>query len=495
MRLLKLGVVLVLLLGAFGAVATSGLAQTSPLGTVVSVHTLPLTRLGTAVNAGRPATVTNDRAINLGGIGSDLWHDPKDPNDTFWMLTDRGPNGQIVVGTATRRTFPVPDFTPLILQVQLVNDGTIKVLKTLPLLGQSGKPITGLSNLAGGIDEEPYDYAAQGLLTYNQSGLDTEGLVRTPNGDFWLVDEYSTSLVRVDTTGKVLKRYVPEGVALPTADYPVAGALPAIFAKRTANRGFEGIAITPDGKTLLLALQSPLRHPDAAVGNASRNTRFLTFDIATEKVTGEYVYQFQNYQEFKAPRASEMKVSSVVALDATTFLVDERTDAVAKVYRIDLSKATNILGSKWDAAATSPALEALSDVVPQGITPLPKWLVVDLSQFSQMPGKVEGISVIGSNTLVVANDNDFSFSEKADAAGNFADPGVRSQVLVLNLPGGFTGVAAPFLATVQAAAAPAPAKTGTAGPLPATSAGAMAVGIALAALAGVLIARRTTRGR
>lgn len=485
--------VLALTVAAFAAFSTSALAQTSPGGTVTAVYTLPLTRLGAAINAARPGTIANDRAVNLGGIGSDLWHDATDPADTFWMLTDRGPNGQIPVNGQTRRTFPVPDFTPILLKVQLMPDSTLKILQTLPLVGQSGKPITGLSNLKG-IDEDPYNFDAQQLLTWNESGLDTEGLVRTPNGDFWLVDEYSASLVRTDSTGKVLKRYVPQGVALPNADYPVADALPAIFSKRTANRGFEGVAITPDGKTLVLALQSPLRHPDAATGNASRNTRFLTFDVATEKITGEYVYQFQPFAEFKTSRASEMKVSSIVAIDANNFLVDERTDQVAKVYRIDLSKATNILGTKWDQTATSPALEAIDNVMPQGITPLPKSLVVDLSQFKEMPEKIEGLSIIGANTLVVANDNDFSFSEKADASGNFADPGVRSRVVVLNLPGGFTGVAAPFTAAALAAA-PAPPKTGGAGLLEGSSTAVPALAITLA-LAAMTVGRLAThKGR
>ena len=56
-----------------------------------------------------------------------------------------------------------------------------------------------------------------------------------------------------------------------------------------------------------------------------------------------------------------MKVSALAMLDPWRMLVLERTDAVAKIYRVDLTKATNILGTAWDDVATSPSLEALDD--------------------------------------------------------------------------------------------------------------------------------------
>ena len=382
-----------------------------------------------------PQSVANDRKVLLGSIGSDLWRAPKDPRDEFWMVTDRGPNGQIRVDGSNRRTFWVPEFNPAILRVKIQGD-TIQILETIPIVGQSGKPVTGLPNLKG-FDETPYNYTAKELLPFNVNGLDTEGIVRTSAGDFWICEEYSPSLVHVDRTGKVLKRYVPEGLDLQGTDYPVVKPLPAIYGKRKINRGFEGIALGTDEKTLYILLQSPLLNPDRKTGDLSRNTRVLVFDIPSEKVTAEFAYRFDVSSEFdRGPKNTpdEMKLSAVVALNPTTLLVLERTDWVAKLYSVDMSQATNILNTKWSDPKTAPTFEGLADLATAELRSLPKTLVLDLSSLNGMPEKIEGIAVIDRNTIAIANDNDFdSEDSKYDVEGNNVGKGKKSQILIISL--------------------------------------------------------------
>ena len=316
---------------------------------VIATYTFPDVSIKEFHNKVFPGSVANDRKVLLGSIGSDLWRGPKDPGDEFWMATDRGPNGQIRVDGSNRRTFWVPEFNPAILRVKTKGD-TIEILETIPIVGQSGKPVTGLPNLKG-FDETPYNYTAKEVLPFNPSGLDTEGLVRTRAGDFWITDEYSPSLVHVDRTGKVLKRYIPEEINLENTDYPVAKVFPAIYGKRKINRGFEGLALSGDDKTLYVILQSPLSNPDRKTGDLSRNTRVLVFDIASEKVTAEFAYRFDVSKEFdRGPKNTpdEMKLSGVIALNPTTLLILERTDWVAKLYSVDMTQTTNILNTKWN---------------------------------------------------------------------------------------------------------------------------------------------------
>ena len=213
-----------------------------------------------------PGTVANDRSIRFGGIGSDIFRARGDSANEFWMVTDRGPNGQ----PGGRRTFPVPEFDPTIVHVKVKGD-RIELLEAIPIVNPDRSPVTGLPNVAT-FDETPWNYDATVMLATDPNGLDTEGLVRTASGEFWAVEEYSPSLLHVDGDGIVLKRIVPIGSPLTGTAYPVMRSLPEIFNKRRQNRGFEALALTPDGATLFIALQSPLEHPTRPSG-APRGTR------------------------------------------------------------------------------------------------------------------------------------------------------------------------------------------------------------------------------
>jgi hypothetical protein len=402
---------------------------------VIAAYTLPDIPIKTFQNAVIPGSVANDRKVLLGSVGSDLWRAPDDPPGEFWMLTDRGPNGQVKVDRKNRRTFWVPEFNPAILRVKLEGN-EIRIVETIPISGQSAKPVTGLPNIKN-VDETPYEYSGQNELSFNVNGLDPEGIVRTASGDFWIAEEYSPSLLHVDRAGKVIKRYVPEGVQLSGADYPVAAVFPAIYGKRKINRGFEGLALSSDQKTLYAVLQSPLLNPDKKTGDVSRNARLIVFDIGTETVTAEYAYRFDVAKEFDPnPKTTpdEMKLSAVVFLNSTTLLVLERTDLVAKLYTVDLSKATNILGTRWDDPKTTPTFEALDDPAEGEVRVLPKSLVLDLKQFKQMPEKIEGVALLDRNTIAICNDNDFDSEEsKYDSEGNNIGKGKKSQILIISL--------------------------------------------------------------
>ncbi len=395
--------------------------------TTIARYTLPPTPLGAV-----EPQIQNDRNILLGGLGSDIWHGAGDAPDQLWMVTDRGPNGQVAVKGKNRRTFPVPDFTPAILHVQTGGDA-IKILKVIPIVGAGGTPVTGLANLKK-HDDKPYAFDGTTELPRNPSGLDPEGLVRTRQGDFWIAEEYGPSLVHVGQDGKVIKRYVPQGLNYKDTLYPVADTLPAIYGSRDDNHGFEGLALSPDEKTLYMALQGPLSNPDKSTGEASRNTRILAFDIPSEKVTAEYVYRFEPYDrsELQAQNQADIKLSGLVMVDAQRLLVLERTDKQAQLYAVELGKATNILGSAWDDRATSPSLEATGDLAAAGVTPLGKRLAVDLAAVSGIPPKIEGVALLDARRLVIANDNDFSLGA-FDGNGNNVGTGDPNLLLDITL--------------------------------------------------------------
>ncbi|QNE73361.1 esterase-like activity of phytase family protein [Streptomyces finlayi] len=381
-----------------------------------------------------PGSVSDDRGVKLGGIGSDIY--PAGRKGEFWTVTDRGPNGQIKIDGKKRRTFPVPGFDPAIVKIR-VTGKRIEVLQALPLTTASGAPVTGLPNQPS-RDEAPYGHDARTPLAYNPNGLDTEGIVRAADGSFWLVDEYGPSLVHVSARGRVLARYVPEGLGLEGAGYPVIKALPGILLNRRINRGFEGLALLPDGD-LVLAVQSPLSLPDEDAGESSRNVRLLRFATKKQAVTAEYAYRFDpvGVVDPGEDDPSELKISSVVALGPHTLLVEERTDRAARLHRVTLPHGSGILGSAWDDPAASPSYEELTDPSAAGVPVLRKSLVVDLGKVAGLPGKIEGVAVTGRDTLAVINDNDFGMTDGADAFdanGRLVDSGIETSVTLLKLP-------------------------------------------------------------
>ena len=434
-----------------------------------------------------PDAAAPDRLVELGGVGSDLFHVPGAPTDEFWMITDRGPNGETASDFPTYpevKTFVAPWFTPTILHVRTSGE-QIEILEAIPLVGKSGKPVGGLPNLGvksppdpeSTYDDPPLAYSGRPTpaIRYSPSSLDTEALVRTAGGEFWVADEYSPSIARISADGHVLERIVPNGLPL-TADYAVTGnpavgggktvspstAVPAIYQLRKKNRGFEALALSPSGRYLFVGLQSPLQNPDSEAGDASLNTRILRYDLGSREFTAEYVYRFQPATEYEdGAEAGDLKLSAMAALDDDTLLVEERTDAVAKVYLTDLSGATSILGT-WDSwgGSTQPAFlggvsvpqassgttgdlsleqQSADDITANGIVPAVKTrLVFESDESSGLP-KLEGVAVLSDVLLAVSTDNDFGVQAGGEgvaydkATGNMILSGVPSQILQIEL--------------------------------------------------------------
>lgn len=418
-----------------GAAAAQEATPVASAAAIVADLAMPRIAIGELLNpALGDAAIADDLGIPLGGTGSDLWQGPGDATDEFWMVTDRGPNVDVEVAGEDLLTFPLPGFTPTILHVR-AGDGGVEILEAIPLMGSDGAPVGGLSNLPE-HDPAPYGIGGAAALAFDPDGLDVEGLVRAADGGFWLAEEYAPSLVKVGADGVVEARFVPEGLGMAGASYPVEETLPAIYAERRANRGFEGLALSPDGATLYLLLQSPLANPDGVASETSRTGRILAVDAATGRPTAEYAYEFEDGPAFDPAEGVEqgdMKLSAVVAVDAGTLLVLERTDEVARVYAAELAGATDLLGSAWDDAATDPSLETAGDLAAAGVTPLAKTLLVDLEALAGMPDKIEGLAVVDAGLLAVANDNDFDLD--FDEAGRWVSAGKEGRLLLIEAPG------------------------------------------------------------
>ncbi len=369
----------------------------------------PLTYPSVSTTTAPKVLTTTSAGVKVfgGGYGSALAQNPNDPA-VFYLLTDRGPSVEAASGLTS--IFPVPTFTPQIGKFRLDGD-SLQLVETILLKNSSGTPFSGLPTpAASGIVTELARNAQGQTLPGDPNGLDPEGLVSLSDGTFWISESYGPSLLHVDASGKTLERIGPTSTGR---------ALPKVLARRRPGRGLNGLTFTPDGKTLVGLMQSPLYNP-AATHDASRSLRLLTFDLTTG-ATRQFVYLLDN--------PTYAGVSDLVALSNDTFLVLERdgnflkngTTPAKLLYKISLADATDVsdpangeagrlVNGKTIDFASPAELQA------NGIKTVQKTLVADLLKI--LPGyphdKPEGLSLLSPSLLALSNDDDFGITAGSD---------------------------------------------------------------------------------
>ena len=366
----------------------------------------------------------------LRGVGSGLTRRIDDPDGTFWAVGDRGPNLNVKIAVANlglthlaqhadldgAKVMLCPEIGPAISLLRLDGDKVVLV-RSFPLRDRNGTPLSGLPTTGSAIARAEPAFALDGsCIPGDPSGADTEGIVACPDGTFFVGDEYGPSLLHIAADGRVLVRWVPAGLEplFAGSNYPVVGALPAIASMRRLNRGFEGLASSPDGASLYLAFQSPLAHPDEDAHRQARHIRLWQLDAATGQVTAQYLYPLDRPSSFRrdAERGdvnrSDIKVSELAMIGPNRLLVLERVSATTKLYAVQLDPARAVECEHLEMS-TTPTIEQLSasgdlkDCWPV----LEKSLVLDTDNLPEFSADLEGMILLSARTLLLVNDNDF----------------------------------------------------------------------------------------
>lgn len=417
-----------LLAAAVAAVLNAPGAHAISSFDLIAVGALSGSRAGAYADlSGLTGTLENGLPANLlGGIGSGFAYAG---GSTYLALPDRGPN-------ATPYNPAVDDTVSYISRFQTVDmtltatpsgvlpytltpvlTGTTLLSSPTPLTYGSG---TGLGNR---IDGTPLGAGAPAQNTANtyyftgrsdnfnpslpstnptNARLDPEGIrVANDGKSVFVSDEYGPYVYQFDrTTGRRINTFtLPSNLAVTNLSPLGTEEINGNTVGRVANKGMEGLAITPDGKTLVGIMQAPLEQ------DTKKNVRIVTIDIASG-ATHEYAYKL----------STGSGVSEIVALNDHEFLVDERdgkglgdgsTAAVKQIFKIDLAGAQDVSSLSGDLSSKAVAKTLFLDVVnalgAKGITA------------DQVPSKLEGLAFgqdITDNgqlfhTLWVANDNDF----------------------------------------------------------------------------------------
>ncbi len=329
----------------------------------------------------------------------------------FQFISDRGPNADASLNSnangALALHFPFPEYTPKVWEVTTQAGGTLLVNKTSSLLRPDGSGLSGLPLPVGqGNTGEVAWSDTSGTVVPNDAwGIDSEGITQDNEGNWWVCDEYGTSIYQLDENFKVKRRYTP--FPAQAEDFQ----LDTLLGKRRPNRGLEGIAYTPNGKIFAI-IQSPASNPNLTVGNASQIHRLIELDPATGSTrTFAYVHN----AVLGDIRSRDWKMGDLTAINNEEFLVLEHAERngwnAKNIFKISIAGATPVTGNDF-GGLTLEQLNNTAGLVSNGITPVSKSLYADLLElgWERQHDKPEGLTILNDSTFAVINDNDFGIS-------------------------------------------------------------------------------------
>jgi len=356
-------------------------------------------------------------SVNNGRLGffSDIYYDPN--RNEWWGLSDRGPGGGVMnYDTRIQRfTLDVDMNTGAISNFQVAQ--TIKFSRNGAMMdGIAPNPASVLGN-----------------------ALDPEGVVINPlNGNLLISDEYGPSLYEFNRSGEFVRAFNNPANVIPrdsVTNVPSFGVDPAANkAGKRNNRGYEGLAISPDGQYTFAMLQSAMLDEG---GGSGKLNRIVKFDNATGTAVAQYAYEMKRSGEGQG-------ISALVSINDHQFMVLERNNrgigagadfatADKDVFIIDIAGATDVSGIDLDAPGATFTKVSKSA----------QWLDLDIDTIDldgdgnvetagKSPEKWEGLAIgpklnDGSYLLLAGNDNDYSVtqntttSEQFDVYVNFND--------------------------------------------------------------------------
>jgi hypothetical protein len=370
----------------------------------------------------------------LGGIGSGLAYAG---GTTFLALPDRGPNAVSYNSAVDDTASFIPRFHTLSMTLAASEDGaalpfvltpmlqdTTLFSSRLPLYYGTGTAY-GLGSGAPALNAIDHTYyfsgrsdnfdAGKNSLNSNDARLDPESIRVSNDGQFvYVSDEYGPYVYQFErATGRRTRAYkLPDMFAVANLSPVGSTEISGNAAGRVANKGMEGLAITPDGRYLVGSMQSPLLQDG---GTSAPYTRIVKIDTFTGAVQ-QYAYELTNIGTTAKPKYGT--ISEILAINNDDLLVDERDgkglgdDSKAgfkKLFRISLQNATEVSGIVGSANLAGKAVS--------------KTLFLDVAATLQsygyaaadIPAKIEGMAfgqdvVINGgirHTLFIANDNDF----------------------------------------------------------------------------------------
>lgn len=331
------------------------------------------------------------------GSGITLKEITSDGHIQLYGICDRGPNYTIVASAKDAKhtiIFPHPDFSPFIGIIDVVPKQSATLIDTITLT-KNGQKITGLPPAAIHSRPEasiPTDRHFN-LLPPNPNGFDTE-CIDFDAENFWIGDEYCPAIIKASrNSGEILEIFTP------------GNGLPEILSNGPQNRGFEALAVAPNGK-IYAAMEGFLDFRGKTQDTASF-IRIIELDPKTKQTrTLAFPFDKNTYTSRSGP-----KIGDLAAIDSTHFLLVEQGKTKSGIqniiYIIDIADATDI--SNISTPDGKPIEYDLLEEAIRYIKFVKKSPLFDAQKHNWPHEKLEGIAILSPNKIAITQDNDFGF--------------------------------------------------------------------------------------
>jgi glycerophosphoryl diester phosphodiesterase len=260
--------------------------------------------------------------------------------------------------------------------------------------------VAAIIHLSDPQDFLPYPASGNSAPLLNGADLDPESFRKAADGSYWIGEELNPSLVHFDAQGRMLAPPF-KLVGLASADNP--SGEPATL---PGSRGFEGMAISPDGKWLYPMLEG-------AVEGQEPGLNIYTFDIQKQ----EYLNTHASLPSYRyALDTTATAIGDFTMYSETAGLVIERDSLQGeeaihkKIYKVDFERLDENGLMIKSLVADLLKINDPHDLDRDGRTffTFPFWTI-------------EGLVVVNRTTLGVVNDNNYPLVPAGDDSGTQPD--------------------------------------------------------------------------
>lgn len=249
---------------------------------------------------------------------------------------------------------------------------------------------------------------AEGKL-YGKGTIDPEGITLGADGLIYISTEGDPRInIPPFINGYDRRGYLRRELTIPPA-YWSKNKMKESWGVRI-NRGFEGLATSPDGQKLYTAIENALEQDGPAADSSTGSPlRLIEYNLSSGQVAHGFWYNTDPVFQLSGNRTGVAVngLTDLLILDQKGHILTIERNFVPgqgvriQLYQVDLKGATDIKGI--------PNLQKAT----QSLHPVKKWFVADLADYNIMIDNFEGMTLGpelsgGGKLLLMVSDNNFS---------------------------------------------------------------------------------------